>query len=346
MELVILLFVLGATVGSFLNVCIWRLPRHESVVHPPSHCPHCNTQLQPLDLVPLISQVALRARCRYCGAKISWRYFGIEFLTACLFALVGFQAPWINGQWSGDPAELLRGLLFMATLVVIFWIDYDVRLIQMEAVLLLGIGGVGLDLWRVYSHVDSLSTGRVFDQFDLLPAPLPGSILAMVVTAAALWLLREVFSRLYGREAMGFGDVLLVAAIAANLGWNLTLITFFFLAFVAGAPLAIGLQIPSAFRSYRWGRARQRKYGISPMLARAIARRRHRCSSKWCYRGNVLARALARRSFRRSIPFGPMLAIAAVFALLYGTRLNAAYLNMVAPGATVTPFAARLMPVG
>ena len=325
MEIVIFLFGLGAIVGSFLNVCIWRLPRHESVAHPPSHCPHCNTQLRPLDLVPLVSQVALRARCRYCGAKISWRYFGIEFLTACLFALVGLQATWmINGQWTGDPVELLRGLIFMATLVVIFWIDYDVRLIQMEAVLLLGMAGVGLDFWRVYNGVALLSTGRVFDQFDLLPAPLPGSILAMVVTAAALWLLREVFSRLYGREAMGFGDVLLVAAIAANLGWNLTLITFFFLAFVAGAPLAIGLQIPSALRAYRWGRERRRKYGASP----------------------VLAKALARRSFRRSIPFGPMLAIAAVFALLYGTQLNQAYLQRIAPNYTSTPFTGRSMPTG
>lgn len=325
MEIAIFLFVLGAIVGSFLNVCIWRLPRHESVVHPPSHCPRCDTQLQPLDLVPLVSQVALRARCRYCGAKISWRYFGIEFLTGCLFALVGLQATWImNGQWIGDPVELLRGLIFMAALVVIFWIDYDVRLIQMEAVLLLGIAGVGLDLWRVRNHVASLTTGQMFDQFDLLPAPMPGSILAMVVTAAVLWVLREVFSRLYGREAMGFGDVLLVAAIAANLGWNLTLVTFFFLAFVAGAPLAIGLQIPSAFRAYLWGRARQRKYGASPGLAKA----------------------LARRSFRRSIPFGPMLAIAAVFALLYGTQLNAAYLKTVSQSATGTPFAARPLPTG
>jgi leader peptidase (prepilin peptidase)/N-methyltransferase len=307
MGLALFLFVLGAIVGSFLNVCIWRMPRHESVAYPPSHCPKCDTQLQPVDLVPLVSQVMLGARCRYCGAKISWRYFGIEFLTGCLFALIGLQMPWLgDGQWLGDPVLLLRGLIFMATLVVIFWIDYDVRLIQMEAVLLLGIAGVGADLWQVSRQQALLTTGRMFDSFDLLPAPLPSSILAMVFTATLLWLMRELFSRLYGREAMGFGDVLLVAAIAANLGWNATIVTFFFLAFVAGAPLAIGLQIPSAIRAFRWGKARQRKYGAPA----------------------ALARALARRSFRRSIPFGPMLAIAAVLALLYGPRLNEAYLRL------------------
>src|SRR5687767_1150064 len=100
MGLALFLFILGAIVGSFLNVCIWRLPRHESVVHPPSHCPKCDTRLQPADLVPLVSQVLLIARCRYCSARISWRYFGIEFLTGCLFALVGLHMPWIvDGYW-------------------------------------------------------------------------------------------------------------------------------------------------------------------------------------------------------------------------------------------------------
>ncbi len=313
------LFALGACVGSFLNVCIWRLPRHESVVQPPSHCPKCDTQLQPLDLVPLLSQVALRSRCRYCGNKISWRYFGIEFLTGALFALVGMQPGiGINGQEIGDPAALLRGLIFMATLVVIFWVDYDVRLIQLEAVLMLGLAGIGLEAWQIYQAAhgvysagyEAMTQGTLLEHWTLLPAPLPQSLAAMMAAAGLLWLLREIFSWIYGREAMGFGDVLLVAAIAANLGWNATLVTFFFLSFVAGAPLAISLQIPAALRAYRWGRKRQQRHGTTG-------------NSK-----KKLPFALARRSFRRAIPFGPMLAIAAVLALLYGTRINQAYLNL------------------
>ena len=325
MWLALFLFALGACIGSFLNVCIWRLPRHESVVQPPSHCPRCDTRLQALDLVPLFSQLALRSRCRYCGSSISWRYFGIEFLTGALFALVGMQPEFVvNGQWMGDWAELLRGLIFMAALVVIFWVDYDVRLIQLEAVLLLGLAGIGLEAWRHYETAkqgyfpgfgpSTLTEGTVLERWTLLPAPLPESLTAMIVTATVLWFLRAVFSWIYGREAMGFGDVLLVGAIAANLGWNATVLTFFFLAFVAGAPLAITLQIPAAVRAYRWARKRQRLYGVQNGVPSRFQQR--------------LPQALARRSFRRAIPFGPMLAIAGVLALLYGARLNQAYLNL------------------
>jgi leader peptidase (prepilin peptidase) / N-methyltransferase len=320
MALPFFLFILGATVGSFLNVCIWRLPRHESVVHPPSHCPKCDTRLAPMDLVPLFSQLFLRSRCRYCGNKISWRYFGIELLTGVLFALVGMQP-----QWANDPVLIARGLIFMATLVVIFWVDYDVRLIQLEAVLLLGLAGIAVDIWQDYQMLKigyapvSLTYGTLFGEWNLLPAPLPQSLFAMIVTAGVLWILRELFSLLYGREAMGFGDVLLVAAIAANLGWNATILTFFFLAFAGGAPLAIGLQVPAAIRAYRWGRRRQRRYGSE----------------------RDYSKALARRTLRRSIPFGPMLALAAVMALLYGPRLNQAYLNLwtVPAGVAIAPTA-------
>jgi leader peptidase (prepilin peptidase)/N-methyltransferase len=324
MWLALFLFALGACIGSFLNVCIWRLPRHESVVQPPSHCPKCDTRLQVLDLVPLFSQLFLRSRCRYCGSQISWRYFGIEFLTGALFALVGLQPEFVvNGQWVGDPAHLLRGLIFMAALVVIFWVDYDVRLIQLEAVLLLGLAGIGLEAWRNYQAMQqgysafgptTLTQGPILERWTLFPAPLPESLAAMIVTAFVLWFLREVFSWIYGREAMGFGDVLLVGGIAANLGWNATVLTFFFLAFVAGAPLAISLQVPAAVRAYRWAKKRQGLYGMQEGEESHFQKR--------------LPQALARRSFRRAIPFGPMLAIAGVLALLYGGQINQAYLNL------------------
>ncbi|MEI6513355.1 MAG: prepilin peptidase, partial [bacterium] len=79
-------FIFGSVVGSFLNVLVWRLPRHESIVSPPSHCPKCEHRLGPLDLVPLLSILFLRARCRYCKAPFSWRYFVVELVTALLWA--------------------------------------------------------------------------------------------------------------------------------------------------------------------------------------------------------------------------------------------------------------------
>src|SRR5689334_22757168 len=82
-------FVFGAIVGSFLNVCIWRMPRNESLWEPPSHCPACEHRLRFFpDMVPMLSQLWYRSRCRYCGAGFSWRYFWVELVTGSLFAAI------------------------------------------------------------------------------------------------------------------------------------------------------------------------------------------------------------------------------------------------------------------
>jgi leader peptidase (prepilin peptidase)/N-methyltransferase len=315
---VLFCFILGANVGSFLNVCIYRLPRGESVATPPSHCPKCNTRLQAVDLVPLLSQVLLRARCRYCGAKISWRYFGIEFMTGALWAMVALWAGPFGltaetGQWFGNWLQLAQGLIFVSCLVVVFWVDYDTRLIQLEAVFLMGFTGLAVEAYRVYHGEALLTTGGFWPEMSLLPAPLPGALWAMIVTSTGLWLLRELFSRIYGKEAMGFGDVMLVAAIAANLGWSVTIWTFFFLSVVVGAMVGVGIKIPSALHAYGWAKRRGQKYAAAGRLA------------FWEQR----ARPLAMHAFRKTIPFGPMLAVGAILAMLYGTQINRRYLDWV-----------------
>ena len=292
------LFLLGICIGSFLNVCIWRMPRRESVSEPPSHCPVCDTRLKPLDLVPLFSQLFLRGKCRYCGTQISWRYFGVELCTGILFVLAGAQ-PALAGMWQNgialDPAlRLLRDLVIICTLTVIFWVDYDTRLIQLESVFLLGVAGAAYLVWQFWHMPEKV-----------LWYGIPGGLLAMVVCAAVLWLVRLVFSILYGQEAMGFGDVMLIAAIAINLGWNATLWTFVFLSVVGGAIVGIILQIPRAVRAYRWA---HRTATTSPLRA-------------------SLAWPLARHAFRKGIPFGPMLAVGAIIALFYGAHINARYVE-------------------
>ena len=324
--ILLLLFWLGASIGSFLNVCIWRLPRGESVVHPPSHCPNCNTRLNGWDLFPLLSQLWLRGQCRYCGMRFSWRYFGVEMLTGLLFVLVGLQTGNLESAhfwaaWVGDPARLARDLTFMATLVVVFFVDYDTRRIQLESVFLMGLTGVAYDLWHVYQGGGSLTDGGILS--GVLPAPLPGSLVAMAVASLLLALLRDLCSWIWRQEAMGFGDVILVAAIAANLGWNLTLVTCFFLAVMLGSVIGVGLQIPRAVRSYGWGKRRFLRYG-----------------------GENRALKLARRAFQKALPFGPMLAMGAVAALLFGAQLNEAYLNLVnPPPAPGTPALGMMPPV-
>ena len=297
------LFALGAVVGSFLNVCIWRLPRGESVSEPPSHCPNCDTRLRPLDLIPIVSQVALRAKCRYCGQKISWRYCGMEVLTGAIFAMCGaLPENFQDGVFVGDWIRLAQMLLFASCLVVIFWIDLETMLIPMSAALLLGLGGVGAEAVRVLMQKQSLEPLSIFE-YSILSAPLPHSLCAMVAMAGFFWAFRGVASAIYGKEALGFGDVFLVAGIAANLSWNATLMTFLFLSVTIGALVGIGTQAPRAVRSWRRARSSTRS-----------ARR-------------VLARPLFLHTFRRPLPFGPMLAVGALLAALYGARINAAYMS-------------------
>ena len=457
MFVLLFLFVVGASVGSFLNVCIWRLPRGESIVQPPSHCPKCDTQLGALDLVPLLSQVFLGSRCLYCGAKISWRYFGIELLTGILWVLAGIWAGPLGldgttGTWTGDWVRLAQGLVFLSCLVVIFWVDYDTRLIQLEAVFLLGLSGVAADVWRTIQNPQLLSNGGFWPGHSLLPAPLPGSLWAMVVIATLLWIVREGFSWFYGKEALGFGDVILAGAIAAHLGWNGTLWTFSFCSVVVGALVGVALQIPRSIRAYRWAQRRGQKYlerashastavanstpapdsETSTVVVSAFDPTVHSSDSvtaelasestientasgempiavsnaelietvpvasgnetathhetpavpgddseipmtpveapleeQWDAQGEEsekfsvaqptrelsdrergeywhnLAGAMARHAFRKAIPFGPMLAIGATLALLYGEPLNQAYVNWINPqpsAATSVPF--------
>lgn len=297
------LFALGAVVGSFLNVCIWRLPRGESVLEPPSHCPNCDTRLRPLDLIPIVSQVALRSRCRYCGNKISWRYCGMEVLTGVLFVMAGaLPENFQNNVFVGDPLRLLQLLLFVSCLLVIFWIDYETMLIPMSAALLLGLTGIGIEAWHVLIEKQALSP-VFFLGFDLLPAPLPHSLVAMIVLAGVMWSIGALSSLLLRRDALGFGDVFLTAAIAANIGWNASLLTFLFLSSTIGVFVGLALRVPGAISSWRRARSSTR------------------------LRRQQLARPLFVRSLRKPVPFGPMLAVGALLAVLYGARLNQAYMD-------------------
>ena len=110
-------FIYGAVIGSFLNVCIWRMPRDESIVSPGSHCPNCNTLLKGRDLVPMLSFLVQKCKCRYCGAPISWRYLSIELLTALYFVVTYLKF--------GIGVEGVVYALFGASLIATFFIDLE-----------------------------------------------------------------------------------------------------------------------------------------------------------------------------------------------------------------------------
>jgi leader peptidase (prepilin peptidase) / N-methyltransferase len=163
MTLVLVAFVAGLLVGSFLNVVVYRLPRGESLMRPGSHCPHCDTPIKPYDNVPVLSWLLLRGRCRHCHASISARYPVVELATGALYALVVIAKD--------DPVGIALGLLLVTALVPITLIDLDLRLIPnritLPAAVAAVIAGVLLDVGHV---PEQLIAGAAAGGFFLVAA--------------------------------------------------------------------------------------------------------------------------------------------------------------------------------
>ncbi len=212
----------GLTFGSFLNVCISRLPRHESVVRPRSRCPQCLTPILNRDNVPLLSWVLLRGRCRSCGARIPVRYPLVESVTAGLFLLSYFEfGLTVRGVASAVLCWLLLGLA--AT---------DAETLLLPDALTLP----GLVLGVVYSGLryrDSLGTGFQWGAAG-------ESLLWAVCAAVLILLIRGLYWLVRRREGIGLGDAKLLAMIAAWLGpWQAGLVLF--LAVVCAAAYGVGM---------------------------------------------------------------------------------------------------------
>lgn len=211
--------VLGAMVGSFLNVVIHRLPREESVVFPHSHCPSCGTAIRPYDNVPIVSWVALRGRCRACRAPISARYPAVELLTAALFALTF----WAGG---GLTLALPFDLAFVAAIVALVFIDAEHMLLP-NAITYPGLAVAAVA--RLFAY-NLYGVGFLCAPPDCPPAwalSLLNSVLGAVVGGGFLWVVGWLWKRLRGVEAMGLGDVKMMFMVGAYLGWPLTLLTLF-----------------------------------------------------------------------------------------------------------------------
>ena len=202
-------FFSGLCVGSFLNVCIWRIPRDESVAWPGSHCPACNHAIAPWDNIPLLSWLILNGKCRHCKVPISPRYFLVELLTGTLFAVL-----WLLHGWT-----LLTPLyiFFTSALILGTFVDFD-HLILPDRVT---IGGM------IAGPVLSFAFPSLHGQTDRLPALLH-SLGGLALGFGILWLVSTVGRFVLKREAMGFGDVKLLGAIGACLGWQSVLFTIFF----------------------------------------------------------------------------------------------------------------------
>jgi leader peptidase (prepilin peptidase) / N-methyltransferase len=212
-------FAFGLIVGSFLNVCIVRLPRGGSVVTPPSHCPRCKSGIKFYDNIPLISFLFLRGKCRNCGEPISWRYPLVELMNALCYV-------WIVSEfWIGGEAFLMMALC--SSLIVITVIDYD-HLIIPDRITLPGML-VGLTLAPFF--MSPLGDPLPFHLDSLLPHAGPyltgflNSFIGLVLGGGPLLAIGWIWEKLRHVEAMGGGDVKLMGMVGSFLGWKGALMT-------------------------------------------------------------------------------------------------------------------------
>lgn len=197
----------GACVGSFLNVCIYRIPKDLSIVWPGSRCPACGGTIAWYDNIPIVSWLALRARCRTCGAPISPRYVLVESLVAILWAGLAWMHGWSPMFWLGAVA--------VAGLTLATFVDLDEMYIPDRV----SLGGIVVGLVAAWLWPELHDADRRW-------VALARSALGAAVGAGTLWALAWIGERIFGQEAMGMGDVKLIGAIGACFGWPAVLFTF------------------------------------------------------------------------------------------------------------------------
>ena len=217
----VLIFLFGLIIGSFLNVCIVRIPAGKSIVLPSSACVQCGEAIRAYDNIPVLSYLLLAGRCRQCKARISTMYPVVEFLTGLLF-LACYEA-------FGLTAEALKWVLFLAIILVLVFTDLRERVLP-DVVNYTGLG-LGLVLSLFTKPSDGTAAWIANHMFDF-PPPTPVISLADGLVGAAvgsslLWLVSEAYFRLRGREGMGLGDVKMMLMAGAFLGAKRTLLTIF-----------------------------------------------------------------------------------------------------------------------
>jgi len=204
-------FVFGAAIGSFLNVCIYRLPAKASIVKPSSHCPHCNHSIRFYDNIPLISFIFLQGVCRYCNKAISWRYPLVELITAILALLLFIKF--------GLSLKFLVFFVFIAVLIVITFIDLDHQIIP--------------DIFTL-PGIPIFFLAAVF----LAEVPWLDALLGVLIGGGILFVIAVVYELISKREGMGGGDIKLLAMIGGFLGWK-SLIFILLFSSLTGAIIGI-----------------------------------------------------------------------------------------------------------
>ncbi|HLH43523.1 MAG TPA: prepilin peptidase [Bryobacteraceae bacterium] len=200
-------FLVGLLIGSFLNVCIYRLPRDLSIVGPRSVCPHCKRKIAWYDNIPLLSYVLLRARCRFCLHRIPMRYPLVELANGIAFALcvgeLGVSLPAV--KWS----------IFSALLLALIATDLEQRILPDELTLGGTLLGVALSL---FVPLDSQTITLLFAGMNWRAGSLMEAAFGAAIASAAIWFVGWAYQKLRRREGLGLGDVKMIALMGAFLG--------------------------------------------------------------------------------------------------------------------------------
>jgi leader peptidase (prepilin peptidase)/N-methyltransferase len=267
------LFVVGTVVGSFLNVCIYRLPWEKSVIWPGSHCPNCLAAIEARDNLPVLGWLLLRGSCRTCQVPIPARYPLVELLVGLLFLGVYLVDGVLPREYVRDDhillAKVLYHVLLVALLIAVTFIDADLTIVPAS------ITNTGILL--------GLSLGAAFPEIRPDPSGaathwggLGVGMLGLLVGGGLIGVIRTLGTLAFRREAMGSGDIHILAMIGAFLGWEAAVVTPFLAAFV----------------------------GLVPAVAKMAAYLAKRLSGREF------------NSSDREMPFGPYLSIAALILML------------------------------
>jgi len=212
---IILIFILGLIVGSFSNVCIYRIPRNESIIYPISHCPKCRSNISPKDNIPLLSYILLKGRCRNCKSKISIQYPMVELITGLIYLIIYLTY--------GLSIQSLIYIILSSALTIIAFIDLNEQIVP-DVISLPGIV-IGFIISFLVPYISFIN-----------------SALGVVVGGGIILITGLAGSVIFKKEAMGGGDVKLAAMIGAFLGWRYIVISLF-LGFFLGALAGIILII-------------------------------------------------------------------------------------------------------
>lgn len=291
------IFAFGLLFGSFLNVCIHRMPRGLSVVHPGSACPHCRKAIKFYDNIPVLSWLILRGRCRNCSARISARYLIVEMLTGCIFLLCYTNF--------GLSLAMVKCAIFGFLLLGLIFTDAETHLLPDKMTL------TGLVIGLIFSWFVPVN--------DLLSILLPGllqipvspnvssrlfsvmdSFLGAAVGASFLYGAGAIYLRARGVEGMGFGDVKLMAMIGSFVGLRLTILTIF-AASLAGSAFGLSTMLAVWFK-----RTERRKRAFHEVDS--VARKRAWASALVALR-------------RYQMPFGVFLGSMGLGAFLFGQKI-------------------------